>query len=93
MKTLENYIKNIEVTVLLHSKCLDLYEVKVTYGRKRYKFYSSNWQAGNRIAKRFYVHDRVQLYGYSLKGAFEAFYKEFAKLHKEHSDELATIIR
>ena len=91
MRTLEDYIKVIEVT--FKSDGFEVFaEVIVRYNRHRYKFTSGNWRACNRIGKRDCVHDKVQLYGYSLKGAYEAFYKEFAKLHKANSDKLSAII-
>lgn len=91
MRTLEDYTKLIEVS--LKSVGFEVVaEVVVTYYRHRYMFTSSNWRAINRIGKRDCVHDKVHLYGYSLKGAYEAFYKEFAKLHKVHSDKLTAII-
>lgn len=92
MRTLEDYTKLIEVT--FKSNGFEVFaEVIVRYNRHRYKFTSGNWRAGNRLRKRDCVHDKVTLYGYSLKGAFEAFYKEFTQLHKVHSDKLTTIIR
>ena len=92
MRTLEDYIKLIEVT--FKSDGFEVFaEVIVTYNRHRYSFMSNNWHACNRIKKRDCVNDKVLLYGYSLKGAYEAFYKEFAKLHKAHSDKLTAIIR
>lgn len=92
MRTLEDYTKNIEVS-LLHGDFIVLAEVIVTYNRHRFSFMSHNWQACNRIKVRDCVNDKVRLYGYSLKGAYEAFYKEFTKLHKVHSDKLTAIIR
>lgn len=90
MRTLENYTRNVEVT-LLEGGFICFAEVVVRYNRRLYKFHSYNWRACNRIGKRDSVHDKVTLYGYSLKGAYEAFYKEFAKLHKVHSDKLTAI--
>lgn len=92
MRTLEDYTKIIDVT-LLHGGFLVLAEVVVKYNRHEYKFTSCNWRACNRLGKQGYVDNKVRLYGYSLKGAYEAFYKEFAKLHKVHSDKLTAIIR
>lgn len=92
MKTLEDYIKKVEVS--LKRDGFEVFaEVVVTYNRHKYKFASGNWRACNRIEKRDYVNDKVHLYGYSLKGAYEAFYKEFAKLHMVHSDKLTAINR
>lgn len=90
MRTLEDYIKLIEVT--FKSDGFEVFaEVIVRYNRHRYKFASGNWRACNRISKQGCVHDKVALYGYSLKGAYEAFYKEFAKLRKVHSNKLTAI--
>ena len=91
MRTLEDYTKNVEVK-LLEGGFIIFAEVVVKYNRHLYKFNSYNWRACNRLGKRDCVNDKVQLYGYSLKGAYEAFYKEFAKLHKVHSDKLSAII-
>lgn len=91
MRTLEDYIKYVEVS--FKSDGFEVFaEVIVSYNRHQYKFSSHNWRACNRISKRESVHDKVSLYGYSLKGAYEAFYQEFAKLHKVHSDKLTAII-
>lgn len=92
MRTLEDYMRNIEVSSLFGSFAMNA-EVVVKYNRHEYKFKSCNWQAFQRIRRKKYVHDKAQLYGYTLKGAYEAFYKEFAKLHKFHSDKLTEIIR
>lgn len=91
MRTLEDYIKLIEVT--FKSDGFEVFaDVVVRYNRHRYKFTSGNWRACNRIGKQGCVRDKVHIYGYSLKGAYEAFYKEFAKLHKVHSDKLTAIL-
>lgn len=92
MRTLEDYTKLIEVS-FRSSNFIYLVDVVVKYNRHVFKFPSKNCQAYYRIRKKNFVNDKVQLYGYSLKGAYEAFYKEFAKLHKVHSDKLTEIIR
>lgn len=92
MRTLEDYIKNVEVLSVSDDLGRHV-EVVVRYNRHQYKFTSGNWRAYNRLGKQVCVHNKVQLYGYSLKGAYEAFYKEFDKLHKFHSDKLTEIIR
>ena len=92
MRTLEDYTKLIEVAFKSDGFEVSA-EVVVKYNRHFYKFASSNWRACNRIGKRYCIRASVQLYGYTLKGAYEAFYKEFAKLHKAHSDKLTAIIR
>lgn len=92
MRTLEDYANNVEVTVKSYG-FENFAEVIVRYNRHCYMFVSNNWRAGYRLGKRGLVNDKVQIYGYSLKGAYEAFYKEFAKLRKEHSDKLSAIIR
>ena len=92
MRTLEDYIKNVEVTLKTYG-FENFAEVVVKYNRHTYQFTSGNWRACYRIEKKSLVQGKVQLYGYSLKGAYEAFYKEFAKLHKVHSDKLTAIIR
>lgn len=92
MRTIEDYIKNVEVSI--KSDCFEVFaEVVVTYKRHKYKFTSNNSQAYYRLMKKKYVNNKVHLYGYTLKGAYEAFYKEFAKLHKVHSDKLTEIIQ
>lgn len=92
MRTLEDYAQNIEVSY--KSEGFEVYaDVIVKYNRHIYKFTSNNTRAYYRLRKKDFVNDKVQLYGYTFKGAYEAFYKEFAKLHKEHSDKLAEIIR
>lgn len=92
MRTLEDYIQNIEVS-FKSENFEPLAEVVIKYNRHRYKFTSNNCLACYRLLKKNYVNNKVHLYGYSLKGAYEAFYKEFAKLHKLHSDKLTEIIR
>lgn len=92
MRTLEDYTQNIEVSNKVGGFGI-IIDVIVKYNRHLYKFESSNWRAFNRIRRKDCVNDKVHVYGYSHKGAYEAFYKEFAKLHKEHSDKLAEIIR
>lgn len=92
MRTLEDYTQNIEVT--FKSEGLKVFaDVVVKYNRHLFKFTSNNMQAYYRLSKKKFVNDKVQLYSYTLKGAYEAFYKEFAKLHKEHSDKLTEIFR
>lgn len=88
MRTLEDYTQNIKV-----GGFGVIVEVEVKYNRHLFKFTSNNSQAYYRLMKKKYVNDKVQLYGYTLKGAYEAFYKEFAKLHKFRSDKLTEIIR
>lgn len=91
MRTLEDYAQVIEVSC--KSENYEVYaEVVVTYNRHRYKFISGNWRAIKRLGMREHVHNKVLLYGYSLKGAYEAFYKEFTKLRIVHSDKLTAII-
>lgn len=92
MRTLEDYSQNIKVSNKVGGFGV-IVEVEVKYNRHLYKFESNNWQAYNRLRRKDYVNDKVQVYGYSHKGAYEAFYKEFAKLHKVHSDKLTEIIR
>lgn len=78
MRTLEDYTRLIEVS--FKSDGFEVIaKVVVTYNRHRYMFTSSNWRACNRIGMRDNVGDKVRLYGYSLKGAYDAFYKEFKK--------------
>ena len=91
MRTLEDYTRNVEVTPSGNFGLIA--KVVVKYNRHLYEFKSQNWQAVQRIRRQSSVQDKMQLYGYSLKGAYEAFYKEFAKLHKVHSDELTAIFR
>lgn len=55
------------------------YEIHVEYNRNEYWFRSTNWMAANRISKHGHVHNKVTMYGYTLKGAYDAFYKEFKK--------------
>lgn len=94
MRTLEEYIKNIEIS--FKSDGIDFVaevEVVVKYNRHLYKFISNNCLAYYRMLKKNFVNDKVRLYGYTHKSAYEEYYKEFAKLHKQHSDKLAEIIR
>lgn len=91
MRTLEDYTKIIEVSFKSGSFGM-IAEVIVKYNRHQFQFTSNNWRAYQRIKRQDFVHDKERLYGYSLKEAYEAFYKEFAKLHKVHSDKLTTII-
>lgn len=92
MRTLEDYTQNIEIPNKVGGFGV-IVEIVVKYNRHLYKFESYNWQACNRVWRKDYFNDKVQVYGYTLKGAYEAFYKEFAKLHKVHSDKLTEIIR
>ena len=92
MRTLEDYTKIVEAS--FKSSEFGVYvEVIVRYKRHRYKFTSNNWQACNRLGKQAFVQSKMQLYGYTLKGAYEAFYREFAKLRRVRSDKLTEIIR
>ena len=90
MRTLEDYTKLVKVSSKSGSFGI-FAEVVVAYNRHRYKFTSENWRAFLRIRRQGCVQDKVQLYGYSLKGAYEALYKEFAKLHQVQSDRLTAI--
>lgn len=78
MRTLQNLYEymRVERTSL---DCCVMFSVTVLFNRKQYHFLSKNWMAYNRIQKQDIVTDRVTLYGYSLKGAYEAFYNEFKK--------------
>lgn len=91
MRTLKDYAMNVEVSSKSDGFGRHI-EVIVRYNRHQYKFTSGNWHAYNRLGKQVFVNDKMQLYGYTLKGAYEAFYKEFAKLHRVHSDKLTAII-
>lgn len=94
MRTLEDYVQNIEVSFKSDgNEFFAEVEVVVKYNRHQLKFISNNCLAYYRLLKKNFVNNKVQLYGYTLKGAYEAFYKEFAKLHKVHSDKLTEIIR
>ena len=55
------------------------YEVVIIYRNHQYKFFTDKRLAVNRYWKFHVVHDRVKLYGYSLKEALETLYKEFLK--------------
>lgn len=82
MRTLKEISKIIQIGSLpnrtQYNFCVG-YEIHVIYNRNKYWFRSSNWQAANRISRRKVVNDKVTMYGYTLKGAYEAFYKEFKK--------------
>lgn len=91
MRTLKDYTQSIEVSYRSEG-CKGFADIVVKYNRHIYKYTSDNLRAFGRIKKKNFVNDKVQLYGYTLKGAYEAYYKEFAKLHKEHSDKLTDII-
>lgn len=91
MRTLEDFTKNVEVTP--NGNFGLIAKVVVKYNRHLYEFKSQNWRALQRIRRQNSVQVKMRLYGYSLKGAYEAFYKEFVKLHKVHSDKLSAIIR
>lgn len=54
-------------------------EVHVLFNGKQYYFLSNNTMACNRIEKASIVSNKIRLYGYTLKGAYDAFYKEFKK--------------
>lgn len=80
MRTLQNLFEfmRIERSVgQLPFNCL--VKVVVLYNRKQYRFFSDNLRACYRIDKQEIVSDRVNLYGYTLKGAYLAFYCEFKK--------------
>ena len=51
----------------------------IIYRNHQYSFRSNKQLAVNRYWKFHLVHDRVKLYGYSLKEALETLYKEFLK--------------
>lgn len=91
MRTLEDYTRAVEVSP--NGSFGLIAKVEVKYNRHQYEFKSDNWRALQRIRRQGSVNNKAHLYGYSLKGAYEAFYKEFAKLHKFHSDKLTEIIR
>lgn len=92
MRTLRDYTQNIDVSYRSEGY-KGFADIVVKYNRHIYKFTSDNLRAYGRLKKKNFVNDKVQLYGYSLKGAYEAYYKEFAKLHKVHSDKLNEIIQ
>lgn len=54
-------------------------KVHVLFNRKQYYFLSNNTMACNRIEKASIVSNKIRLYGYTLKGAYDAFYREFKK--------------
>lgn len=91
MRTLEDYTQSIDVSYRSEG-FKGFADIVVKYNRHIYKFTSDNLRAYGRLKKKNFVNNKVHLYGYSLKGAYEAYYKEFAKLHKEHSDKLTAII-
>lgn len=53
--------------------------VVIIYRNHQYSFFTNKQLAVNRYWKSHLVHDRVKLYGYSLKEALETLYKEFLK--------------
>lgn len=78
MRTFLNLYENIRVERMTFDYGV-MFKVTILFNRKQYRFLSRNWKAFNRIHNQDIVNDRVTLYDYSLKGAYEAFYKEFKK--------------
>lgn len=78
MRTLQNLYEYIHVERMTFDNDV-MFKVKVLFNRKQYVFLSRNWMAYNRIQKQGKVSVRVTIYGYSMKGAYEAFYNEFKK--------------
>lgn len=78
MRTLQNLYEYMRVERMTFDNDV-MFKVTVLFNRKQYRFLSRNWMAYNRIQKQDKVSDRVTIYGYSMKGAYEAFYNEFKK--------------
>ena len=53
--------------------------ISIIYRNHQYLFRTNKQLAVNRFWKFHLVHDRVKLYGYSMKEALETLYKEFLK--------------
>lgn len=54
-------------------------KVVVQFNRKQYRFLSNNTMACSRIEKAAIVSNKIRLYGYTLKGAYDSYYSEFKK--------------
>lgn len=80
MRTLQNLYEFMRIERVKEQVPYDcLIKVIVQFNRKQYKFMSNNTRACARIEKAAIVSNKIRLYGYTLKGAYDAYYSEFKK--------------
>lgn len=75
MRTLSEMEEIITIIPSGHWRC----SIHIKYNRHEYQFFSYNYQALSRYMRKNLVNNKVRFNGYTLMGAYMAWYNEFLR--------------